>query len=140
MSLSLISIMQSDAEFGRRISKKVEEIKHDKQNLSNLAQEYATEYHEEIRQGTEKRAKLLSEGASRGLSEAECLGQYGRFLPSKWTPLLNLLYFLLRESSDDPRYGQSRYEDRDKLDEKFGSLREEDIEKTILKKIPDISE
>ena len=47
---------------------------------------------------------------------------------------------MLRESDDDPYYGKSRYEKRNKLDEQFGNLREEDIEKTVLKNTPDLEE
>jgi CRISPR/Cas system-associated protein Cas5 (RAMP superfamily) len=82
MSLSLISIIKSDTDFGKRISKKVEEIKKDKQNLSNIADIYGDKYRNEILEGTEKRAKLLSEGASRGLSEDEAMQQYNGFLPT----------------------------------------------------------
>ena len=71
MSLSLISIMRSDPDFGKRISKKVEEIKADKQNLLKLADEYGGRHKDEILKGTVKRAKLLTEGKLRGLSDDE---------------------------------------------------------------------
>lgn len=116
-NLSLISIMKSDPEFGRRISKKVEEIKQDKKNLSDIANIYSEQYKEEIAEGTEYRAKLLTEGKSRGLSEDEIMRSYGRFLPQISTPILNLLYFLLRESDNDPKYGQTHYEKRNKINE-----------------------
>lgn len=44
------------------------------------------------------------------------------------------------ESCDDPYYGNIHYNDRNKLNEQFGSLREDDIEKTILKDTPPIEE
>lgn len=138
--LSLMAIIGADPDFGRRISKKVEEIKHDKKNLMDAADNYSTKYRQEILEGTEKRNRMLTEGAQRGLSEEEVISQYGRFLPSIYTPILNLLYFMLRESNDDPHYGPTRYKERDKLDEQFGSLREDDIEKTILKDTPNIEE
>lgn len=139
-SLSLISIMQSDSEFGRRISRKVTEIKQDKKNLLEIANLYGDRYRDEILDGTEKRAKLLSEGASHGLSENDVMQQYHGFLPTVYTPILNLLYFMLRESDNDPHYGPQHYEKRNKLNEQFGSLREDDIEKTILKDTPDLEE
>lgn len=138
--LSLMAIIGSDPDFGRRISKKVEEIKHDKKNLLAVADDYGKKYQQEILEGTEKRAKLLTEGAARGLSEEEVISQYGRFVPTVYTPILNLLYFLLRESAYDPVYGDSRYQEQKKLDEQFGRLREEDIEKTVLKNTPDLEE
>ena len=70
-SLSLMSIIREDPDFGRRISKKVEEIKQDKQNLLHLADDYGQRYQDEILEGTEKRANLLTEGKSRGLTEDE---------------------------------------------------------------------
>lgn len=135
--LSLMAIIGSDPDFGRRISKKVEEIKHDKKNLLHAADDYGQKYRDEILEGTEKRAKLLTEGASRGLSEEEVMSQYGRFVPTVYTPILNLLYFLLRESADEDA---DKYRQRDKLNEQFGHLREEDIEKTVLKNTPDLEE
>lgn len=138
--LSLMSIIGSDPDFGRRISKKVEEIKHDKKNLLNAADDYGQKYKDEILEGTEKRNRMLTEGAAHGLSEEEVISQYGRFLPSIYTPILNLLYFMLRESDEDPHYGPTHYKERDKLDKQFGSLREDDIEKTVLKDTPDLEE
>ena len=140
MSLSLMSIMNSDPEFGRRISKKVEEIKHDKKNLMDAADSYGDRYKQEILEGTEKRNRLLTEGVRRGLSEDEVMRQHNGFIPTVYTPLLNLLYFLIRESDNDPYYGSSHYDTRNKLNEQFGQLREEDIEKTVLKNTPDIEE
>ena len=99
--LSLMAIIGADPEFGRRISKKVEEIKHDKRNLLEAADDYGQKYKDEILEGTEKRNRMLTEGAQRGLSEEEVISQYGRFVPSVYTPILNLLYFLLRETADE---------------------------------------
>jgi hypothetical protein len=135
--LSLIAILGNDPEFGRRISKKVEEIKRDKKNLLNVADDYGRKYQQEILEGTEQRAKLLTEGAARGLSEEEVISSYGRFVPTVYTPILNLLYFLLRETADEDA---DKYRQRDKLNEQFGSLREADLEQTVLKNTPDIEE
>ena len=88
-------------------------------------------------EGTEKRNRMLTEGAQRGLSEEEVISQYGRFVPTVYTPILNLLYFLLRESADED---EDKYRQRDKLNEQFGHLREEDIENTVLKNTPDLEE
>ena len=61
MSLSLISIMRDDPEFGKRITKKVQEIKKDKENLLNIADQYGERYQQEIVEGTLHRANLLTE-------------------------------------------------------------------------------
>jgi hypothetical protein len=48
-----------------------------------------------------------------------------------------LLYFLLRETADEDA---DHYRQRDRLNEQFGHLREEDIEKTVLQNTPDLEE
>lgn len=138
--LSLMAIIGADPDFGKRLSKKVEEIKHDKKNLMALADDYGSKYQQEVMEGTQKRAKLLTEGAARGLSEEEVMSQYGKFVPTVYTPILNLLYFLLRESAYDPYYGDARYRDRDKLDEQFKGLHEADFQSEVLKEPPDMVE
>jgi hypothetical protein len=135
--LSLMTIIRDDPDFGRRIAKKVQEIKQDKQNLLDVADQYGQRYQEEILKGTELRAKLLTEGSSRGLSEEEVMSQYGRFVPTVYTPILNLLYFLLRESEVQD---QDLYRQRDKLNEQFGHLQEEDVKSTVLKDPPEMVE
>jgi hypothetical protein len=139
-SLSLMSIMREDPDFGKRISKKVEEIKQDKQNLLHLADDYGQRYQDEILEGTEKRANLLTEGKSRGLTEDEIMSTYKGFLPTVYTPLLNLLYFMLRESDNDPYYGDNHYQQRNKLNEQFGHLKEEDVKSEVLKETPEMIE
>jgi hypothetical protein len=139
-NLSLISIIREDPEFGKRISKKVIEIKQDKKNLLNIADEYGSKYKQEILEGTERRAKLLTEGKSRGLTEEEVMQEYGRFLPSIKTPILNLLYYLLKESEDDCFYGKNHYREKDKLNERFGHLREEELKQEIMGDAPQMME
>jgi hypothetical protein len=113
-NLSLISIMRDDPDFGKRLAKKVETIKEDKRHLVETAAEYSQRYQDEIVEGTKLRAKLLTEGASKGLSEEQILSSYGRFVPTVYTPILNMLYFLLRES--DTEYA-GRYQKRDEINE-----------------------
>jgi hypothetical protein len=119
MSLSLMHIMRDDPDFTKRLNKKVEEIKVDKQNLLNTAEEYSSRYRSEVNEGTQLRAKLLSEGASKGLSESQVMSSYGRFVPTVQTPVLNLLYFLLRESDEDSHYGKGHYQRRDAINEEL---------------------
>lgn len=113
-NLSLMSIMRDDPDFGKRLQKKVQEIKEDKQHLVDAAAEYSERYEEEIKEGTQLRAKLLTEGKSKGLSPDEAMAGYGRFVPTVYTPILNMLYFLLRESDGSQR---SHYQRRDKINE-----------------------
>lgn len=129
-NLSLVSIMQSDPEFGRRISKKVEEIKQDKKNLLEIANTYENKYKKEILEGTELRNRLLTEGTGQGLSEEQVMVNYGRFVPCLRTPILNLLYFMLRESEGDNYYGTHHYERRDRMDESLIKNGRASIEET----------
>ena len=116
-NLSLMSIMNNSPEFGRRISKKVEEIKHDKESILGIANTYESKYKQEILEGTELRNRLLTEGTQKGLTEEQIMGSYGRFVPCLRTPILNLLYFMLRESEDDAHFGRSHYDRRDQMNE-----------------------
>jgi len=139
--LSLMAILGTDPEFGRRISKKVEEIKQDKKNLLTVADEYSKKYEREIEDGEKLRRTLLTEGETKGLSEDEVMQNFGKFLPSRRTPLLNLLYFLLCESNDDPVFGKVRYQERDIEDKELGELFENIIHNSKnIKETPEISE
>lgn len=141
MDLSLISILRNDTDFGKRIIKKVEDLKRDKKNLSDLASQYSDIYKEEIQRGTEQRAKLLTEGKSKGLTEEEILKQAGHFYPTVYTPILNMLYFMLRETeTNDPYYGKSFYSKRDKINESIKHEYEEDVKSTVLKEPPKMEE
>jgi len=106
--------MRDDPDFGKRLTKKVEEVKKNKEDLLTAADEYASKYREEIIEGTELRAKLLTEGTSKGLSEDQIMATYGKFVPTVYTPILNMLYFLLRES--EPRDAM-KYRQRDAINE-----------------------
>lgn len=104
----------SNPDIGERILKKAEDIKVDKQKLSSVADEYGKKYRQEIIDGTKKRQLLLSEGAKRGLSSDDSLKEYGKFIPSVYTPIMNFLYFSFLESADEDR---EKYAQRDRIDE-----------------------
>lgn len=126
-----MAIIRDDPDFGKRISKKVEEIKQDKKNLLEVADEYGKRNQEEILEGTRKRQLLLTEGAARGLSEEEIMREHGKFIPTVYTPILNLLYFMLRETEDKDR---EKYRQRDAINEaliKAGQLSWDDPEKDL---------
>jgi hypothetical protein len=115
--LSLMQIMSKSEDIGARIQKKAEEVKIDRQNLLKSAGQYSDLYREEIDEGTLLRSKLLTEGKNKGLTEEQVMANYGKFLPSVRTPLLNMLYFMLREADGDPVFGKSLYEKRDQINE-----------------------
>jgi hypothetical protein len=120
--------MRDDPDFGRRISKKVQEVKQDKQNILHAADEYGKRYEEEIIEGTKQRQLLLENGARRGLSEAQVMSEYGRFVPTVYTPILNFLYFMLRETEKED---SAKYRRRDAINEaliRAGQLSHDDVE------------
>jgi hypothetical protein len=128
-----MSIMRDDPDFGERLSKKTEAIKQDKQGILNAADQYGSRYQEEIIKGTELRAKLLTEGASQGKTEEEIMASYGRFVPTVYTPIMNMLYFMLRES--EPQDSR-KYRQRDAINEvliKTKQLNHDDKEPDISK-------
>jgi hypothetical protein len=98
---SLVSIINNNAELSKALAKKIESIKNDKEKLLESAKEVSETYHDEITEGTKKKALLLSNGQSRGFTEEEIMKEHGRFIPTVRTPILNLLYYILRESKQD---------------------------------------
>ncbi|HNV97353.1 MAG TPA: DUF2786 domain-containing protein [Bacteroidales bacterium] len=134
-----INRINPDAEndIEHRVSNKIEEIEKNKKGLLIAADEYGKKYREEILDGTEKRVLLLREGKDKGLTEEETMAEYGKFLPSIYSPILNFIYFSLREMEEKDA---KKYELRDELNKQIGHLREEDIENTILKVIPKLEE
>ena len=104
-----------------RLQKKINDVKKDKGNLTEAANNYNNRYKEEIEEGTKKRQLLISEGETRGLNEEESLQQYGRFVPCRRTPILNFLYFMLREENVDLEFEETRQ----KYNKEFGHLQEQ---------------
>ena len=70
----------------------------------------------EIAEGEKLKRNLLTEGGRSGRTREESLSGHG-FIPQRCTPILNMLYFLLRESEDDERYGKRHYERRDQMND-----------------------
>jgi hypothetical protein len=94
---SLVRILQNDPDFARALAKKKEAVKKDKQNLLDAAKLYTKKYQTEILEGTKQRQKLLTDGKKRGLTEEEVFQGNTTFYPTIYTPILNFLYFMLRE-------------------------------------------
>jgi hypothetical protein len=105
---SLMAILRNDPDFAGALSKKKEAVKQDKQNLLKAAETYTQKYKEEILEGTKKRQKLLSEGQSKGLTEEEIFNGSTTFYPTIYTPILNFLYFMLRD--EDTKYHKTTEE------------------------------
>jgi len=78
------------------VREKSKQVLKDALNLRKRADDYNTSYSQEIREGTEKRQLLLTEGLSKGLSPDKI--DFGpNFIPSEKTPVLNFLFFTLRD-------------------------------------------
>lgn len=78
------------------VREKSKQVLKDALTLRSRAQEYNTNYSDEIRDGTQKRQLLLTEGISKGL-KPEQINFGPDFIPSEQTPVLNFLFFTLRD-------------------------------------------
>lgn len=108
---SLMAILRQDPDFAGALTKKTENVKKDKQSLLKAAEIYTSKYEKEINEGTKKRQKLITDGRDRGLNEDEVLSQYGQFLPSVYTPILNWLFFTFREETEAPQTAKMQLEE-----------------------------
>lgn len=106
-----MAILRQDPDFAGALAKKTEAVKKDKKNLLTAATTYTQKYEKEIQEGTRKRQKLITDGQSRGLNEDEALSQYGQFLPSVYTPILNWLFFTFREEAEAPQTAKMELEE-----------------------------
>lgn len=89
--------MRDDPNMARRLEQGRKEVEESKSKLLENANQYSEIYKQEILEGTRKRQLLLTEGAKRGLTEAEVLKDFGKFIPSNKTPIMNFLYFFMRD-------------------------------------------
>jgi hypothetical protein len=101
---SIMAILRNDPDFSDALKKKTESVKKDKQALLQAAEQYSKKYEEEIADGTKNYHKLLGEGKVDGLEGSKELG--GKFVPTKYTPILNFLFFALRDEDVAPKKTQ----------------------------------
>lgn len=80
-----------------RIAEQKKKVEKDRHTINKSAEQYNAKYQEEVREGTRKTQLLIEDGHRRGLSEEEVLKAQGKFVPTVRTPILNWLYFLMRE-------------------------------------------
>ena len=98
--------LRDDPDFIKLFEKKATDIKKNKHDLVEAARTYQTKYSSEIEAGTKKRQLLLAEGRANGigeglpseLAEAKIFENNSIFIPTQNTPILNYLFFLLRET------------------------------------------
>lgn len=120
VNYSLMAILRDDPDFSEALAKKTEAVKKDKQGLVAAAKTYTQKYEKEIEEGTKLRQKLLTEGAQQGKTEDEVLSSVGRFLPSRQTPILNFLFFMFREETEEVQCKARLEELTQHYIEKFG--------------------
>ncbi len=122
MSTSLAKILNDPSLLfdSERLAKKTQEVKKDKQSLTNAASNYNERYRDEINEGTKKRQFLIEDGEKRGLKEEDVMKQIGMFVPCKRTPILNFLYFMLRDENVDMNIEESRQ----KYNKQYGHLQD----------------
>jgi hypothetical protein len=116
--------LKEDPSFAQLFAKKAVEVKKNKEDLVSAAKSYDGKYKREIEEGTKKRAVLLEEGRSRGLNEEETFKDSQLFIPTDKTPILNYLYFLMREEKDNEVVLSVLREAND-LDKELSVLKEE---------------
>lgn len=95
--LSLLHIMTADPNMAERLTKGISEIKKTKEKILVAAEQTNIEYAKEIKEGTRRKQLLIEYGKKGGKTESEILAEYGKFLPTVQTPILNFLHFLLRD-------------------------------------------
>lgn len=125
---SLVALLKDDPDFSERLAKKTVEVKKDKESLLKMASDYSEKYHTQIEEGTRKQVKMLSEGNENGLSEEDTMKKVysGGFVPTKYTPILNLLFFLMNEGSEFDRDAREELNElRKTYDKQYGHLTDE---------------
>ena len=91
----------SDYDFGALMKERIEagkkEIQQSQKKVANIAAQYNQKYEQQIAEGTRQRQLLLESGRKRGEKDEDILANYGKFLPSVHTPILNFLHFFTSE-------------------------------------------
>lgn len=100
---SLVALLKNDPDFAERLAHVKQEVEKDKVIIKKAVNTYTQKHELEIAEGTKKMRLLLTEGESKGLTEEQIVETYGKFLPTVRTPILNMLYFILRESEEIDR-------------------------------------
>lgn len=131
--MRLTTLLRDDPTLVQRIEKVKKEVQKDTEKIKTISQEYNQRYQKEIEIGTTKRHLLLEDGKRRGLSVEE-ISMGSEFLPSIYTPILNWLYFFLRESMSSPKEIL-----REELDETYKILLHDDDEIESAENIPDMT-
>jgi hypothetical protein len=125
MNMSLMAIMRENPDMAKRLEQGTKEVRETKKTLMANASEYTEIYHKEIEEGTRQRQLLLENGKSLGKTEEEVLKEHGRFLPSRQTPIMNFLYFFMRDGGHPDWVGVHK-----ELNKSYGHVNE-NVEKAV---------
>lgn len=98
MSEFSLEKLKADPDFAELFAKKAVDIRKNKADLVQAARTYQDKYKDEIETGTINHALKLTEGRSKGLKDDEIFQDNRMFIPTRETPILNYLFFLLRET------------------------------------------
>lgn len=131
-NMSLVSLIKNDEEFFERINKLAKDVKKDKVKIMTMAEKYNSKYEREIVEGTKKRNALLTEGLNSGKTYEEAERNLG-FIPSIYTPILNWLYYFMKEENIPDRELL-----RAEQEEKYKHLLHEQQEVQGMEKVPDV--
>ncbi len=123
--MSLMAIMRNNPDIAARIEQGTKEVKETKKTLMSNAAEFSEIYSKEIEEGTRKRQLLLTEGGRQGKDEATVLQEYGKFIPSRETPIMNFLYFFMRDGDHPDWLGTYK-----QMNEELGHSKNETVKQT----------
>ena len=144
-----LSVFKKNPDFAIRLQAQAAEIKKTHKNLSEAAANYTVKYDAEVKEGTKKMQLLLTEGKRRGFTEEEILAAQQNFCPTVRTPILNMLFFLLKEHPDANNINFNRlFEDINKNPElllseqnnKYGSLQHDAASEKTAEQAPEMDE
>lgn len=111
------------------------QITKDKRGLMNIAKNYNERYKDEISSGTSRLDRLIEEGVANGKTIEEVKKSLAVFIPTKSTPLLNFLYYLLNEVDDERQDIQVLTE---QYNRQHGHLQHDEISTQNVKETPDV--
>lgn len=144
-----LSVFEKNPDFAIRLQQQVAEIKKTHKSLSEAASNYTVKYDAEVKEGTKKMQLLLTEGKRRGFTEEEILAAQQNFCPTVRTPILNMLFFLLKEHPDANNINFNRlFEDINKNPEallneqnnKYGSWQHDAATEKTAEQAPEMDE
>ena len=128
MNLSLTNIIRDNPDLTKRLEEGTKEVRKSKTNLVQAANNFNNKYTDEIEEGTRRRQILLENGKEVGKTEEEVLGTCGGFIPSVRTPIMNFLFFMMRDGNRSDWVGIQK-----DLNEQYGHI-DTNLEEVVSEK------